>query len=35
MWLTGAMARPIGRLFGGALGVFAGEEAMDRLQGAL
>jgi uncharacterized protein YndB with AHSA1/START domain len=35
MWLTGPLARPIGRLFGGALGVFAGEEAMDRLQGAL
>ena len=35
MWLTGPLAAPIGRLFGGALGVFAGAEAMDRLAAAL
>ncbi len=35
MWLTGPLAHPIGRLFGGALGVFAGPEAMDRLVAAL
>jgi uncharacterized protein YndB with AHSA1/START domain len=34
MWLTGPLAGPIGRLFGGALGVFATDAAVRSLAGA-